>query len=242
MGNIIDFSKYLCEEDCFTLDQMVMSSSIVNATKKLNQQLLTIAKASEYQNAKDIFYPLVYDLHKFINYYSADLSNCLQLKFEILNVLNKIRIQNQAAENLSSDALSMISDTLINNFVFSPTKQVLHDLMTYETYAYLGVIKELEVHHKLMTERVRELNVYSLLISDYQPPKIETELLEQYFQDNRKRLMHQLISPENKIKHVHYDYEFLKYFCNVQKIFSLSGRDSDQYLNQKIKIDLLETY
>lgn len=239
MGYIIDFSKYLSKDDCISLDARIMNVHVIQAIEQINQQLKLISQTSSvHEQGTDLFYQLVLSIQKFLTYHDAELHTCAQLKFEILNLLNKIKKLNHGVENLSSFILSSIYEQMISKYLRLPTKEMLHDLMTYETYVHLGVIKELEVHDKLMTEKIRDLDTYSLLIADYKKPNIEADLLEQYFQENRKVFLDRLIQSENKIKHIHYDFEFLKYFCNLKKIFNLIDRDVQHYLNQKIKHEL----
>lgn len=239
MGYIIDFSKYLSKDDCLSVDSRIMNSHVMQALEQLNQHVMKISQASELdEQGQDVFYHLVIEVQKFLSYHDAELHTCAQLKFEILNLLNKINKLNQGQENFSSVVIYSIYERIENNYIRSPSKDMLHDLMTYETYVHLGLIKELEVHDKLKIEKIRDLNTYSLLISDYKKPYIQPDLLEKYFQENRTLLLENLIKPENKITHIHYDFEFLKYFCTLKKIFSLVDRDIHQYLNQKIKNEL----
>ena len=168
----------------------------------------------------------------------AELKLNAQLKVEILKLLKKIKYLNHQS-NLTSNVLQSIFQYLVEQFIVKPTSRLLHEVMTFETYVYLGLIKDLEVRGKLSIEKVRDVNTYSVLIAEYKKPKIETGLLEQYFQKNRKVLLENLVRLENKIKHIHYDFEILNYFTTIQLIFNLIDRDVDQFINQNIEHEIL---
>ena len=92
MGKSIDFSKYLSKDDCLTLDPTLMSSKMMLAAEKLNEHLMTTGRLSHFdQPEKDIFYPLMQHIQTFFNYYTVELNHCLQLQFEIFNLLNRIK-------------------------------------------------------------------------------------------------------------------------------------------------------
>lgn len=239
MGSIIDFSKYLSKEDFISKGRANISSFVLKEIENLNHAIHDLLKVSEHiEKTTNLFYVLSICIQRFIILYTTELKLNAQLKVKILKLIKKIKYLNIYQSNLTSNVLQSIFQYLVEHVILEPTSRLLHKVMTFKTYVYLGLIKDLEGQGRLSIEKIRDLNTYSVLMVEYKKPKVRIKLLEQYFQKNRKVLLENLVRPENKIKHIHYDFEILNYFTTTQLIFNLIDRDIDQFINQNIEHEI----
>ncbi|WP_213064843.1 hypothetical protein [Acinetobacter indicus] len=237
MGHIFDFSNYLNKEDVLSLDDRTQNTCIRRELGYINREILAIieARTTTHQHAADYLYKLAILLERFVKRYGKELRLQHRLKIELLELIQKLGKFNRHGNNLSSELIRS-TVTILKQQVGNPlTKEMINDLLVYETFEYLGLTSELGVQGKLNIDKVRDIDTYSMLLSEYRKPKIAHEYLEHFFQFNRKELLLQLVSSANSIKHIHYDFEYLHQFICLKLLMSLEGQDINTYINEQVR-------
>ncbi|WP_347455208.1 hypothetical protein [Acinetobacter thermotolerans] len=235
MGHIFDLSKYLCKEDLITLNQQTQNRFVQQEVKQINEAILVVAEGAEARPHTDYLYQLSIRIEQFVKHYGHEIKFLHQVRIELLELLIKVKRLNLYKQNLTSELIRSVTALLQNQIGSTIPNDMVHDLMVYETFEYLGLTSELGIQGKLSIAKVRDVETYSLLMGKYKKPKISRNSLEQFFETHRSDLLLQLISSDKSIKHIHYDFDYLQHFISLQLLMTLQGQDINAHINTQVK-------
>lgn len=240
MGYVFDFSIYLSKDDLLTISKDSASSFILKEIECINHTIRNaIASTISSERFADHLYQLVLGLSRFIQDHLAEMKFLAKLKLELLELLLKIKCLNRKSLNPTTQVLDALGLFLMRHIYVEIPKNKLRDLLIYETYHCLGLTPQLSGHDKLSVSKVKDIELYSLLLSKYRKPKIQPDSLEKFFQKNRSELLINLVNTQTKILHIHYDAEYLESFLMNKMILELTGQDANIHLNGLVQHEFI---
>lgn len=239
MGHAIDFTIYWSKEDFLVFRQNTINRMVISELEKINSkiEIVIMGHACKTDYAEQL-YQLVFSLSHFIQTYYAEIKLAKGLQIQILLLLAKIKQSGLGY----TETVKVIEAT--SNYIqrFLPKKiplQKIRDLLVFETYYFLGLIPQLSSQDKLSVNKVKDIELYSFLLSRYKKPKIQQEYLERFFEENHKELLIDLVNTHKKISHIHYDVEFLENFMTHKRILELTGKDANVHLNRLVQHEFI---
>lgn len=238
MGHAIHFSVYLSKDDLFTLEKNVTSTLVFKDIQKMNELILALMESkNDLERFKMSFEQLGFKLQQFIIQFKQEIKYANLLKFELLKLVTKLKVLQYYAQSKMIENIAQV----LYKFIYSDiSPQILTELIVFETYQFLGLMPQLSGQDKLWVRKVKNIDLYSELLSFYKKPKIREELTEQYFQKNRSDLLMNLVADDKKIVHIHYDLNYLDAYVSNKMILELVGKNMDEYLNRKIQKEYLK--
>lgn len=237
MGHVFHLNVYLSQDDLLSVDKNKTSTLLRADIHLINNRLNVLMSVKiESEQFKQNFEQLVFDLQQFIIRFKQEIKYATTLKFELLKLLTKLKV---LARYLGSSLIDTIAPTLFKFIHTDMPTPILNELLIFETYASLGLMPQLSGQDKLWVKKVKHLDLYSELLSDYKKPQILKKHTEHYFQKNRSELLMNLVATDKKITHIHYDVDYLEAYSCSKLIIELMGQNMNDYLNQRIERELL---
>lgn len=240
MGHAIDFTIYWSKEDLIVFRQNTINRMVISELKKINSKIEIVIKghACKTDYAEQL-YQLVFSLSHFIQSYYAEIKFAKGLQIQILLLLAKIKQSSSLGYTETVKVVEAISNYIQRFLPKEIPFQKIRDLLVFETYHFLGLIPQLGSQDKLSVSKVKDVELYSFLLSRYKKPKIQQEYLERFFEVNRKELLIDLVNTHKKISHIHYDAEFLENFMTHKIILELTGQDANIHLNRLVQHEFI---
>lgn len=241
MGHVIDFTIYWNKEDLLIFQNNTVQDSAIYELRKINSIIeIIIQDQIDKAQYQDLIYQLSLSLSLFIQNYYSEINIANRLQLQVLFLLAKIKNSSLFLQAETVKVIEALSCYLQKFSLNRIPYQKIHDLLVYETYHFFGLIPHLNGQKKLNVNKVKNIELYSFLLSKYKKPQIQQEYLEIFFNLHRKELLIDLVDQQKKIAHIHYDADFLENFMTHKIILELTDQDINVYLNRLIQHEFIK--